>query len=235
MPKVERIKLYHYPATRSARVKWILHEILDEDFDVERVDLYKGEQYEAPFLTKNPNHGVPTLELTLEDGTTMHMIESGAMIALLADAFPQAKLAPPADSLSSERADYLQMLHFGSTCMDMMLWQIRVHEHLLTDEQRDLRTLARYRNKFKEEVEPRLETRLATTPYICGAQFSAADCMVGHSVLWGRAYGMCEPQIFADYAGRLMARPAFQKAFADLHEFKPEVEKDSPILGRFTG
>ena len=34
-----RLKLYHYPATRSARVKWLLHELLDDDFDVEVVPL----------------------------------------------------------------------------------------------------------------------------------------------------------------------------------------------------
>ena len=34
---------------------------------------------------KNLNRCVPTLEITMEDGASMHMIESGAMVALLAD------------------------------------------------------------------------------------------------------------------------------------------------------
>ncbi len=35
------------------------------------------------------------------------------------------------------------MLHFGSTGMDMMLWQMRIHEHVLPADQRDDRTIAR--------------------------------------------------------------------------------------------
>lgn len=233
MPKVERIKLYHYPATRSARVKWMLHEVLGDEFDVERVDIYDAVQYGDNYLAKNPNHAVPTLELGLSDGSVMHMIESGAMIDWLADAFPDARLAPPADGLSSERADYLQMLHFGSTWMDMMLWQIRAHEHVLEQDARDPRTIARYRSKFKNEVEPQLAARLHKTAFICGENFTAADCMVGHSVLWARLYGLCDGSVFEQYAGRLMARPAFLKAFADMGDFNPEVP---PALAtHFTG
>ena len=30
--KFTRLKLYHYPATRSVRVKWLLHELLADLF-----------------------------------------------------------------------------------------------------------------------------------------------------------------------------------------------------------
>jgi len=43
-----RLKLYHFPATRSARVKWLLHELLDDDFDVEVVPLSSGVPEEKP-------------------------------------------------------------------------------------------------------------------------------------------------------------------------------------------
>ncbi|RLB41134.1 MAG: glutathione S-transferase family protein, partial [Deltaproteobacteria bacterium] len=84
-----KFKLYHYPTTRSARVKWMLHEVVDDDFDVEIVPLYEGKQYGDEYLEKNPNHCVPTLEITMPDGRSMHMIESGAMVTFLADAFPE--------------------------------------------------------------------------------------------------------------------------------------------------
>ena len=42
-------------------------------------------QYTPADLRKNLNRCVPTLEITMEDGASMHMIESGAMVALLAD------------------------------------------------------------------------------------------------------------------------------------------------------
>ena len=37
---VKRYELHHYPATRSTRIKWLLHELFNDDFDVECVSLY---------------------------------------------------------------------------------------------------------------------------------------------------------------------------------------------------
>ena len=65
---ITKLKLYHYPATRSARVKWVLHELVGDVFETEIVSLYEGGQYSTTYLKKNPNHCVPTLELTLADG-----------------------------------------------------------------------------------------------------------------------------------------------------------------------
>ena len=42
MAQLGRMKLYHFPMTRSARVKWLLHELLGDEFDVEVVPLYDG-------------------------------------------------------------------------------------------------------------------------------------------------------------------------------------------------
>jgi hypothetical protein len=48
----KRLKLYHFPATRSVRVKWLLHELLGDDFDVEVVPLYDCAQYSpSPYTT----------------------------------------------------------------------------------------------------------------------------------------------------------------------------------------
>jgi len=215
---VQRFKLYHYPATRSARVKWLLHELLGEAFDVEKVPLYEGAQYDAEYLAMNPNHSVPVLEMRMDDGTTTTMLESGAMLTMLADAFPEKGLAPPPGELSPDRALYLQMLHFATTWMDMMLWQVRCQTHLLHESDRDPKTLERYRNKMFNEVEPQLDARLTASDYIAGDAFTAADCAMGQSVLWAKAYGMCNSEPVAAYVGRLAARPAFKLAYADLAE-----------------
>jgi len=231
----KRLKLYHYPATRSARVKWLLHELLDDDFDVEVVPLYEGAQYSAEYLGKNPNHNVPALEITLENGETRIMLESGAMVSLLADIYPEKGLAPAPDAFSPARADYLQMLHFGSSWMDMMLWQIRIHTHLLGEDS-DEKTLVRYNRKFAEEVEPQLLSRLEKTAFICGDEFCAADCVMVENVLWARAYGLCRPAAFGDYVSRLSKRPAFARAYADLGDFSlAPPEGAGTLRGKFTG
>jgi glutathione S-transferase len=216
--KYRKLVLYHFPFSRSARVLWALHETVGEDFEVRSMQLYKGEQYSKAFLEKNPNHNVPLLEITGEDGGVHRMLESVAMIEWLVDAFPDKALSPPV-ALSLQRADYLQMLHFGGTWMDMMLWQIRVQEHLLPPDQSDERTIKRYRDKFVDEVEPQLLARLEAGPYICGEAFSAADIVIGHNVQWAQAYELCQDDRFTLYLSGLAKRPAFVKAFADAGEF----------------
>ena len=230
-----RFKLYHYPAVRSARVKWLLHELVGDQFNVEVVELYDAEQYSQRYLAINPNHCVPTLEIAADDGEVVRMVESGAMIVFLADLFPTKLLAPPPGNASRDRADYLQMIHFCGASMDMMLWQIRIHENVLPVDERDARTAERYRKKFANEVEPQLSERLVKNDFVCGPRFSAADCMVGYAVMWARVYGLCSDAVFDDYALRVAERSAFQSAFSDAHKFVKEVPAGSPIVAMFTG
>ncbi len=230
---IQSLTLYHFPATRSARARWALHETVGDDFTLQPLDLYRGEQYREAYRSINPNHNVPLLEIRLADGRVHRMLESVAMVEWLVDAYPDKALAPP-PALSLERADYLQMLHFGGSWMDMMLWQVRVHEHILPSAEADPRTIERYRRKFIDEVEPQLAGRLERGDYICGEAFSGADIVIGHNVSWARGYGLCQAPLFRDYLSRLSRRPAFRKAFADAREFRPEVpgrEKGGPFSG----
>jgi glutathione S-transferase len=233
--RVSDIELYHYPATRSARVKWLLHELVGDDFKVNRIDLYSLEPFGPDYLQLNPNHNVPVIRFRIGNGERVTAVESGAILTLLADAFPERQLAPKPAPLSAERADYLQTLYFGAAAVDMMLWQIRIHEHVLPDAQKDFRTIARYRKKFASEVEPQLAARLDRGGFICGPAFSAADCMIGHGVLWAKAYGLCAGMVFDRYVGRLAEHEAFAKAFADRDELALQVPADSPVVHAFTG
>lgn len=219
---IEHLKLYHFPATRSARVKWMLHEVVGDAFEVVRVALYDGAHRHPDFKRLNPNQAVPVLEIARTDGTVQIMIESGAMVAFLADAYPQMGLAP-APTASTARADYLQMLQFGSSWMDMMLWQVRTHEHVLTPDQQDPRTVERYRAKFVEEVEPQLIERLDRGAFVCGETFTAADCVIGHNVFWARGYGLCQGRQFRRYLSTLSKRAAFAAAFDDTKDFTLDI------------
>jgi hypothetical protein len=53
-------KLYHFPGTRSNRVRWAIHEVGLEVEEV-NVDLFKGEQQQAEYKKLNPLGVVPTL------------------------------------------------------------------------------------------------------------------------------------------------------------------------------
>jgi glutathione S-transferase len=231
---IRSLRLYHYPATRSARAKWILHETVGDGFETVATDLYAGVQYSEAFLAKNPNHCVPVLDIAFNDGTAMTLLESAAMVAFLADAYPEKQLCPQAGATQA-RADYLQMLQFGATTMDMMLWQIRIHEHVLPRAERDERTAARYRGKMAAEVEPQLAARLTQSEFICGEVFTAADCLIGHNVTWARGYGMCQDEVFRAYLSRISKRPAFRAAFADAGSFNPQPPKPPDGKVSFNG
>lgn len=219
--KIKSLKITHFPATRSTRALWAAYEVANCPIEIEKIELYKGQQYSPDYLARNPNHSVPILEIIWEDGGTQTIVESGAIVTFMADAFPDAGLAPPATA-SRSRADYLQMIHFGATQADMMLWQIRIHEHVLPENQRDERTIARYRAKFKDEIEVQLAARLNTHDFICGDTFTAADCVIGNCVVWARGYGMCQDPVFRAYVSKFARRPAFQKAYADAKDFTPK-------------
>jgi glutathione S-transferase len=212
---------------------WMLHEVLGNAFEVQRVDLYSAAQYSPDFLLLNPNHSVPVLQITWANGTVQHQTESAAMVAFLADAFPDAALAPPITA-SLERATYLQMLHFSSHWIDMMLWQIRAHEHVLPAAQQDSRTAVRYRHKFQKEVEPQLRKIFERGAFACGDSFSAADCVLGHTVFWARGYGLCQDDVFKEYVSRLSKRAAFKMAFSDTQEFVLDA-RAYPLSQHFTG
>jgi glutathione S-transferase len=84
--RVSDIELYHYPATRSARVKWLLHKLVGDEFKVNRIDLYSLEAYGPDYLRLNPNHNVPLIRFRMGDGEPVTAVESGAILTLLADA-----------------------------------------------------------------------------------------------------------------------------------------------------
>lgn len=234
MTAIRSLKLYHFGPSRSARAKWILHETVGEAFEVVRLDLYAGAQYAPDYLAKNPNHNVPVLEIGFDDGEAMVMLESAAMVGYFADAYPEKQLAPP-PGLTRSRADYLQMLHFGGSTMDMMLWQVRIHEHVLPPAERDQRTIDRYRQKFTSEIEPQLAARLEKHRFICGDGFSAADCVIGHNVAWADLYGLCKNDLFKRYLGALAGRPAFRAAFSDAAGFTPAAPQRPDGKTLFTG
>lgn len=212
------LKLYHYPLTRSVRVKWMLHEVLDQDFDVEVVPVIRGGMQTPEMLAKNPNHNLPMLDITWADGSVQTMLESGAMVLWLAEIYPEKLLAPPPEATQA-RADFLQMIFFNTSWMDAILWQIRLHRDLLPSTLKQGSIAEMNMRKWATEIEPQLAERLHKSDFICGEHFSAADCIAGHNVRWAQSYGLCKDDVFQDYLDRLATRPAYVAAYSDADQF----------------
>lgn len=217
MSEISNLTLYHYPLSRSARVKWLLHEMRSEDFETVRVALRQGGQFTPEFLAKNPNHGVPVLDVTYADGSEQTITESLAILIWLAD--QDERFAPSPTDLRA-RADYLHIIALGGSWMDQLLWNIRLHESILPKSARNETFAAFNRDKIENEVAPQLAKRLSTQQFICGDTFTAADCMMGQNINWAGAYGLCRNDVFKSYMARMKARPAFQMAFADAKDFE---------------
>lgn len=74
------MKLYYHPASTTSRPIMLFAAENALVLDMQVVDLFTGEHYQAPFEAINPNHLVPVLE----DGA-FRLTESSAILKYLAD------------------------------------------------------------------------------------------------------------------------------------------------------
>jgi glutathione S-transferase len=128
--------------------------------------------------------------------------EAAAICAYLADAFPQAKLAPPVDS--PQRGTYYRWLFFTASCL----------EYASLDKQlnRTVDQPSRIGYGTYDDTLAAVERALVPGPYLLGEQFTAADVYLGAQLGWGMMVNSIEPRAaFAAYNARLMQRPAFAR------------------------
>lgn len=150
----------------------------------------KGPEY----LAINPMGKVPAIK----HGDVV-VTECAAICAYLADAFPEAGLAPPL----SDRANYYRWLFFAAGPVEQAVTNKTLKVEL-TDRQE---AMVGYGNLSR--VQHALERVLQNSSYIAGDQFTAADVYVGSQVYWGVKFGSLDSKpVFTDYIARLGKREA---------------------------
>ena len=201
------IKLYHSPQSRSIRPRWMLEEI-GVAYDVVPIDLQAGDQKKPEFLKINPNGAVPALV----DGE-LRLFESAAICQYLADRFPDKHLAPPLGSTA--RAYYYQWIHFAMSTLEPPLITIFLHTVMKPESERLPQIVGPAREQLRAALGV-LEQALAGRSFVLGDEFTAADVMVGSTLAWAQMIGVLDAStpVTAAYLGRLMGRPAFQRAMA---------------------
>lgn len=194
----DQVIFYTNPMSRGRIVRWMLEEV-GTPYEA-RVLKYGPAMKSAEYRAINPMGKVPALT-----HRGVAVTETAAICAYLADAFPEAGLAPPAgDPL---RGPYYRWLFFAAgpleaATMDRMLG-VTVPE--------DQRAMVGYGSM--EDVLATLETAVAGGPYILGDRFSAADVYVGAHIGWGMQMGSLEKRpAFETYWARLADRPAWVRA-----------------------
>jgi len=187
---------YTNPMSRGRIIRWMLEET-GADYETVVLD-YASTMKEEPYLSINPMGKVPAI---VHNG---HVVtECAAICAYLADAFPEAGLAPP----TTDRADYYRWLFYAAGPVEQAVTNKSMGVEPTEQQQR----MAGYGN-YDLAVDT-LEKAVSAHPYIAGDSFSAADVYVGSQVGWGTQFGtLPKRDAFTDYLGRIMSREACKRA-----------------------
>jgi glutathione S-transferase len=194
----DELVLYTNPMSRGRIARWILEET-GQPYKVEVLD-YATTMKAPAYLSINPMGKVPALR----HGDAV-VTETAAICAYLADAFPQAKLAPPpGDRL---RAPYYRWLFFSAGPVEAAV----SNKALGVVAPKERERMLGYGNL--EQVLATLEQAVSRADYLVGDRFSAADLYVGAQLGFGMMFGGIEKRpTFERYWQRIAARPAAKRA-----------------------
>ena len=192
------LTLYTNPMSRGRIARWMLEEV-GAAYETVVLD-YASTMKAEPFLSINPMGKVPTI---VHHGQTV--TECAAICAYLAEAFPDADLAPHPD----ERAAYYRWLFYAAGPVEAATAN-RALGVVPTDSQERMVGYGNF-----ETMVAVLEQAVGAHDYIAGDRFTAADVYVGSQVIWGQQFDwLPKRDAFASYAARLIERPAYLHAAA---------------------
>jgi glutathione S-transferase len=202
-----KLTLYHAAPSRSSIARWMLEEI-GEPYEIELLHLSAGDQQKPDYLAINPMGKVPTLR----HGDVV-ITESAAICTYLADAFPKAGLSVPIGD--PRRGIYLKWLFFGPGCVEPAMI-----DRAAPRKEEPRRGMLGY-GDF-DTVMNVLAKAVEKGPWLLGEQFTTADVVIGANIRFGMMFKLIpERKEFLDYAARIAARPAAQRAQAKDNELTP--------------
>ncbi|MBF6029696.1 glutathione S-transferase family protein [Pseudomonas sp. P115] len=159
------------------------------------------------FRDVNPMGKIPAL---VHNGQTI--TETAAICAYLAEAFPDANLAP----VLSERASYYRWMFFAAGPLEQAVTNHRAGFNPAPDQE------FFFGYGSYERTVDQLERAVSAHRFIAGERFTAADVYVGSHIGWGLGLGTLPHRAaFLAYAEKLMGRDAYKRAVA----------KDAALLG----
>src|SRR5206468_9491249 len=106
--------------------------------------------------------------------------EAAAICTYLADEFPRAKLNVPAGD--PRRGVYLKWLFFGPSCVEPAIM-----ERAYPRKEAPPRAALGF-GDFDTVVDVLAKAASAASPYLMGAQFTAADVIIGSGLRWGMMF-----------------------------------------------
>ncbi len=196
----DELVFYTHPMSRGRIVRWMLEEV-GAPYRTELLEY--GTTMKAPgYLAVNPMGKVPAIR----HGETV-VTEAAAICAYLADAFPQAGLAPPPGD--RQRGPYYRWLFFGAGPVEAAV-TAKSLGFVVPDDPRS-RSMVGWGSV--EAVMDALEGAVSGSDYLAGEAFTAADVYLGAQIGWGMHFGTIEKRpAFERYWDRISARPAAVRA-----------------------
>ncbi len=194
----DELVLYTNPQSRGRIARWMLEEV-GQPYKTEVLD-YASNMKAPAYLAINPMSKVPALR----HGDAI-VTETAAICVYLADAFPQARLAPPpGDRL---RATYYRWLFFTAGPVEAAVSNKALGFVVPPERER----MIGYGNFAT--VMNTLEAAVSRSEYLVGDGFTAADLVVGSQLGFGMMFGTIDKRpAFERYWQRLSARPAYARA-----------------------
>ena len=188
---------YTNPMSRGRTVRWMLEEV-GAHYDSEVLQ-YGTSMKQEPYLSVNPMGKVPAIK---HKGKVV--TEVAAIVCYLAEAFPQAGLAPANDA---ERADYYRWIFFMAGPIEAAFSNKSAGWEPDADKQR----MFGY-GTYDLAIDT-LEKAVSGKHFIAGDRFTAADLLVGAYINFMLQFNLLEPRpAFTDYAKRMTDREAFRRA-----------------------
>jgi glutathione S-transferase len=194
----DELVFYTNPRSRGRIVRWMLEEV-GQPYRTEILEY--GTTMKSPsYLDVNPMGKVPALV----HGNVV-VTEAGAICAYLADAFPQAKLAPsPGDRM---RAPYYRWMFFAAGPIEAAVSN-KNFGFVVPPEREGTIGYGSF-----ERVMKALEEAVSASTYLAGDTFTAADVYAGSQIGFGLAFKTIEKRpAFESYWKRVSARPAYGRA-----------------------
>lgn len=200
------IRIYHVPMTRSVRVIWACEE-LNLPYEVIPVDFSADYRMSDEWLRMNPVGKVPVLT----DGD-LTLFESGAMVQYLLDRYGEGALQP--EPGTPAHAIYLQWSWFAEATFARPLGEIVNHRRVFAKADQSAAAIAEMQDRARLCVTA-VDQALAGKTFLLGDAFSAADIMMGYSLMLTERLAPGDfPDNVARYTGALFSRPGYQAALA---------------------
>lgn len=192
----DELVFFTNPMSRGRIARWMLEEV-GAPYRTEIVEY--GTTIKAPeYLAINPMGKVPAIR----HGVTV-VTECAAICAYLADAFPDAGLAPE----TTERGDYYRWLFFAAGPVEAAVTNKSMGFEVPADKQ----VMAGY-GSYNAVIDT-LALAVSGRSYLAGERFSAADVYVGSHIGWGLQFGTIQKRPeFEDYWARISDREAYRQA-----------------------